>query len=63
MVSFVDAPRDQYGVESICSMLPIAPSTFYAYAARSKNPPLQSRRTRGDGEVSAQIKRVWRENF
>ncbi len=28
MVSFVDEHRDEYGVEPICEMLPIAPSTL-----------------------------------
>jgi hypothetical protein len=29
MVTFIDDHRDEYGVESICSVLPIAPSTYY----------------------------------
>ena len=29
MVSFIDSHRAQYGVESICAQLPIAPSTYY----------------------------------
>ena len=28
-VLFVDANRESYGVEPICRMLPIAPSTYY----------------------------------
>ena len=30
MVDYIDAHRDEYGVESICNVLPIAPSTYYA---------------------------------
>jgi putative transposase len=33
MVSFIDAYRDEYGVESICRQLPIAPSTYYEHSA------------------------------
>ncbi len=29
MVSFIDEHRDEYGVEPICALLPIAPSTYY----------------------------------
>jgi putative transposase len=29
MVSFIDEPRAEYGVESICAQLPIAPSMYY----------------------------------
>jgi len=30
MVSFIDAHREVYGVEPICRVLPIAPSTYHA---------------------------------
>ena len=30
MVGFIDAHRDAHGVEPICNILPIAPSTYYA---------------------------------
>ena len=29
MVAFIDAHRDEYGVEPICKQLPIAPSMYY----------------------------------
>jgi len=29
MVSFIDEQRELYGVEPICAVLPIAPSTYY----------------------------------
>ena len=35
---FVDANRENYGVEPICRMLPIAPSTYYEQKAREKDP-------------------------
>ena len=38
MVSFIDAHRAEYGVESICAQLPIAPSTYYEHKAREADP-------------------------
>jgi len=34
MVSFVDEHRGEYGVEPICTQLPVAPSTYYESKAR-----------------------------
>ena len=34
MVSFIDAHRDAHGVEPICNILPIAPSTYYDHLAK-----------------------------
>jgi putative transposase len=34
MKAFIDEHRDVYGVEPICRVLPIAPSTYYERAAR-----------------------------
>jgi len=63
MVSFIDAHRDAYGVEPICSVLPIAPSTYYEHAARRANPNLLPARAKRDAELRALVDRVWRENF
>ena len=30
MVDYIDGHKDEFGVEPICSVLPIAPSTYYA---------------------------------
>ena len=35
IVAFVDEHRDEYGVEPICDVLPIAPSTYYEHRLRS----------------------------
>ncbi len=61
-VTFVEEHRETYGVESICSVLPIAPSTYYEHAARRKNPERLSARARRDVELREHIDRVWREN-
>ena len=38
MVAFIDDHREAYGVEPICSVLPIAPSTYYKQKARAADP-------------------------
>ena len=62
MTEFIEKNRSQYGVESICSVLPIAPSTFYEAAARLRNPERQPDRAKSDGKLGVEIERVWKEN-
>ena len=63
MVRFIDDHRDEYGVEPICRVLPIAPSTYYAHKAREADPGLRSRRARRDEDLSSEIRRVFEENL
>jgi len=63
MVAFVDDYRGIYGVEPICKVLPIAPSTYYAYKQRERDPEKRSPRARRDEQLRQQIRRVWFENF
>lgn len=63
MKAFIDDHRADYGVEPICKVLPIAPSTYYAHAARKADPALRSRRAKRDDALMPQIRRVWDENF
>jgi transposase InsO family protein len=63
MVSFIDAHRGEYGVEPICEMLPIAPSTYYERKAREVDPTRLPERARRDEELRDEIRRVWTENF
>jgi len=63
MMSFIDAHRHQYGVESICAQLPIAPSTYYEHKAREVDPTRVPARTQRDRELKVDIQRVWNENF
>src|SRR5690554_4327672 len=63
MTAFIDEHRASYGVEPICRVLPIAPSTYYAYAARQRCPELQSARQRRDTLLCGHIRQVWEENF
>src|SRR5690606_32747882 len=63
MKAFIDDHRADYGVEPICKVLPIAPSTYYAHAARKADPALRSRRAKRDDALMPEIRRVWDENF
>jgi putative transposase len=63
MKAFIDDHRDVYGVEPICKVLPIAPSTYYLHAARQANPDRRSARAQRDETVGQQIRQVWDENF
>jgi len=63
MVAFINAHRDVHGVESICRMLPIAPSTYFRHQAQHVDPGRRSVRARRDDELRAIIRRVWTEHF
>ena len=52
---FIDEHRDLFGVEPICRVLQVAPSTYYAVKAREAAP---SSRTQRDRELVAEIQRV-----
>ena len=58
MIAYVDANRDRFGVEPICQVLPIAPSTYYDTKSR-----LPSARALRDEELKVEIRRVHAENF
>jgi transposase InsO family protein len=63
MKAFIDEHRDAYGVEPICRVLPIAPSTYRAHAARRRNPDLASARDKRDRVLAPEVRRVFEENF
>lgn len=62
MVGFIDTHRGAYGVEPICAVLPIAPSTYYAQQARAADPTRQPARAQRDAALRLEITRVWRAN-
>ena len=62
MVGFVDDHRDRFGVEPICAVLPIAPSTYFLHKAQEQDLARRSGRARRDGELRAVIQRVWDEH-
>jgi len=63
MIAFIDDHRDAYGVEPICRVLPIAPSTYHERVAKRRDPALQSARMRRDEELKPEVLRVFAENF
>ncbi len=58
MTRYIEVHKDAYGVEPICQVLEIAPSTYYATAARTP-----SRRRLHDAQLKAEIERVRADNF
>jgi transposase InsO family protein len=62
MVRFIDAHRGEYGVEPICEVLPIAPSTYHERRRRTQDPAKRPARHRRDDELRLAIRRVWDEN-
>jgi len=58
MIAYIDANRDRYGVEPICEVLPVAPSTYHA--ARQRPP---SARRRRDQELKVEIARIHAEHL
>jgi putative transposase len=63
MIAFIDDHRTAYGVEPICKVLPIAPSSYYDHAAKRANPETRSDRAKRDTALQADIQRVFGENF
>ena len=62
MVAFIEQHRAAYGVEPICTVLPIAPSTYYLRKAQQQDPAQRSARARDDEDLRAAIQRVWDDN-
>lgn len=58
-----DEQRDDYGVEPICTVLPIAPSTYYEQKARQTDPDRLPPRVRRDAILYEEVQRVWDDNF
>ena len=63
MIAFIDDYRAAYGVEPICKVLPIAPSTYRAHAARRADPGRLPARARSDAALMVEIRRVFEANF
>jgi transposase InsO family protein len=63
MIGFIDDHRDEYGVEPICQVLPIAPSTYHDHAAKRRDPERMSERAKRDEVLKIEVKRVFDDNF
>ncbi|WP_156884501.1 IS3 family transposase [Stappia stellulata] len=63
MISFIEEHRRVFGVEPICRLLPIAPSTYYENIAKREDVDRLSVRARRDTVLKIEIRRVFEENF
>jgi transposase InsO family protein len=63
MIAFIDDHREAYGVEPICKVLPIAPSTYHEHAAKRADPAKLSARAKRDVSLKVEVQRVFAENF
>jgi transposase InsO family protein len=63
MVTVIDEHRAAYGVEPLCAVLPIAPSTYSTHKARQADPERRCPRDRRDDVRRARIRQGWEENF
>ena len=62
MIVCIDDHRTMYGVEPMCKVLPIAPSTYYRHIARRKGASKLPARLQKDILLTAHIMRVWNDN-
>jgi len=62
MVGFIDDQRGEHGVEPICDVLPIAPSTYYDHLAKRADPAKRSDRARRDEDLRPEVQRVFEDN-
>ena len=63
MIDFIAEHRAIYGVEPICRVLPIAPSTYHAHAARRADPGKLPARAQRDAALKIEIGRVYDEKL
>jgi transposase InsO family protein len=59
MIMFIDDHRCEYGVEAICRVLPIAPSTYHHHQAVERDPSKASLRAQRDAGLAPKIKAAW----
>jgi transposase InsO family protein len=63
MIAFIDDRREAYGVEPVCRVLRIAPSTYHARVPQRADPAKACPRVRRDLVLMAEIRRVREANF
>ena len=63
MIAFIDDHRGAYGVEPICKVLPIAPSTYFDHRAKQADPARLSARARRDSALRSKINLVFEQNL
>ncbi len=62
MIAFIEDNRLSFGVEPICKVLPIAPSTYYDRAVIARDPTRASDRAKSDANMCSEISRVFDAN-
>lgn len=62
MVKSINDEKQHYGVESICRILPIAPSTYYSTNDEQETPEKQSHSKQSDKRFMEQIKQIWQDS-
>ena len=62
MIAFIEAHRGVYGVEPMCRMLQIAPSTYYERRAIARDPDRASVRAKSDADLCIKIDAAWKDN-
>ena len=63
MIAFIDDHREDHGVEPVCRVLPIAPSTYHLNAAKRVDSAKLSLRAKRDLALKPEIARVFADNF
>jgi putative transposase len=63
MIALIDDQREVHGVEPICKVLPIAPSTYHEHAAQRRDPSRLSARAKRDAALKVEVRRVFEQNF
>ncbi|WP_456651275.1 MULTISPECIES: IS3 family transposase [unclassified Bradyrhizobium] len=63
MIAFIEDHRGAHGVEPICKVLPIAPSTYHSHMAKRRDPARLSARARQDAALKIEVRRVFYQNF
>ena len=63
MIAFIDDHRGTYGIEPMCRVLPIAPSTYHGHVARRVDPTRLPARAKRDDALKPKVQRVFEENF
>ncbi|MBK3392554.1 IS3 family transposase [Psychrobacter sp. M9-54-1] len=62
MIQFIDDHKNNYGVELICRVLPIAPSTYHRAKDLESYPEKRSLRSQHDDFYISEIKRIWQDS-
>ena len=62
MTAFIEEHRGEFGVEPMCRMLQIAPSTYYERRAIARDPDRASARAKSDADLCVKIDAAWEAN-